>query len=77
MAEKWMQTVHPKKGALRKALHVTGDQPIPEAKLKAAEHSASPLMRKRANLAERYRAATHHHGTRKSSSRGGSRSKGR
>lgn len=40
------------KGALRKALHVKKGEKIPEKKLEKAEHSKSPLMRKRSNLAE-------------------------
>lgn len=41
-----------KKGVLRKALHIKKGEKIPEAKLEKAEKSKSPLMRKRANLAE-------------------------
>lgn len=41
---------HP--GALHKELKVPEGKKIPEAKLKKAEHSKSPLLRKRANLAE-------------------------
>lgn len=41
-----------KPGALRKAIHVKKGEKIPEAKLEKAENSKSPLMRKRANLAE-------------------------
>lgn len=41
-----------KPGALHKALHIKEGEKIPASKLKAAEHSKSPLMRKRANLAE-------------------------
>jgi hypothetical protein len=54
MAEKkkWVQDMHMKKGALHKALHVKSDEKIPEGKLKKAEHSKSPLMRKRVSLAE-------------------------
>lgn len=41
---------HP--GALHKELKVPEGKKIPEAKIKKAEHSKSPLLRKRANLAE-------------------------
>lgn len=54
MAEKkkWVQGSIKKPGALRKALHVKEGQDIPASKLKKAEHSKSPLLRKRAALAE-------------------------
>lgn len=54
MAEKkkWIQGAIKKPGALHKALHVKEGEKIPESKLKKAEHSKSPLMRKRASLAE-------------------------
>ena len=44
--------MHMKKGALHKALGVKEGKKIPEKKLEKAEHSKSPLMRKRAALAE-------------------------
>lgn len=50
--EKWIQKMHMKKDALHKALHVKPGEKIPASKLEKAEHSKSPLMRKRANLAE-------------------------
>jgi hypothetical protein len=53
--KKWIQDIHMKKGALRKALKVKEGEKIPQSKLKKAEHSASPLMRKRANLAETFK----------------------
>lgn len=52
MAEKFIQKAIKKPGALRKSLHVKKGEKIPEAKLEKAEKSKSPLMRKRANLAE-------------------------
>lgn len=57
MAEKkkWIQEAIKKPGALRKALHVKEDEKIPASKLKKAEHSKSPTMRKRAVLAETLR----------------------
>lgn len=53
--DKWMQTVHPKKGALHKALHIPEDKKIPTSTLQKETHARSPLMKKRANLALRYR----------------------
>lgn len=52
MTEKFIQKIHMKKGALHKALGVKEGEKIPKSKLKEAEHSKSPLMRKRAALAE-------------------------
>lgn len=51
----WMQDVHPKKGALHKELGIPADKKISTTKLEKAEHSDNPLLRKRANLAMRYR----------------------
>lgn len=39
------------KGKLHKALNVPGDKKIPEKKLKKAEHSSNPKIKKMANLA--------------------------
>ena len=50
--EKWIQGMHMKKGALHKELGVKQGEKIPEAKIKKAEHSKSPLLRKRSNLAD-------------------------
>lgn len=50
--EKWIQGMHMKKGALHKELGVPEGKKIPEKKLKKAEHSKSPTLRKRAVLAE-------------------------
>jgi len=50
--EKWIAGAIKKPGALRESLHVKKGDKIPETKLKKAEHSKSPLTRKRANLAE-------------------------
>jgi len=52
MAKKWIQGAIEHPGALRKALQVKKGQDIPAAKLKKAEHSKDPTMRKRAVLAE-------------------------
>lgn len=48
----WIAGAIKKPGALHKALGVKEGEKIPSAKLKKAEHSDSPLMRKRAGLAE-------------------------
>lgn len=50
--ENFIQKMSMKKGALHKALHVKEGEKIPEAKLKKAEHSKNPTMKKRAVLAE-------------------------
>ena len=52
MAKKWIQKAIKHPGALRAALHVKKGKKIPEGKLKKAEHSKNPTMRKRAHLAE-------------------------
>jgi hypothetical protein len=41
---------HP--GALHRELHVPEGKKIPEAKIKKAEHSKNPTLKKRARLAE-------------------------
>ncbi len=51
----WMQDVHPKKGALHREMHIPSDQKISTQRLEKATHAQSPLLRKRANLALRYR----------------------
>jgi hypothetical protein len=51
----WMQNAVHKKGALHKALGVPMGEKIPMAKIEKAEHSKSPLMRKRARLAETFK----------------------
>lgn len=50
--EKWIQGAIKKPGALRKALGVKKGEDIPESKLKKAEKSKNPKLRKRAVLAE-------------------------
>lgn len=52
MAEKFIQKMHMKKGALHKSLGVPKGQKIPEAKLEKAEHSKNPKLARRARLAE-------------------------
>lgn len=51
----WMSDVHPKKGALSRSLHIPEGEKIPTHLLREETHARSPLMRKRANLALRYR----------------------
>lgn len=57
MADKWMQEVHPKKGALHRELGIPMGKKIPGKKLEKAAHSKNPLLKKRAVLAETYRKA--------------------
>jgi hypothetical protein len=52
MAEKWIQKMHMKKGALHKELGVPEGKKISAKKLKKAEHSKNPTLKKRAVLAE-------------------------
>lgn len=61
MAEKkkWIQKAHIKKGALHEQLGVPEGKKIPASKLKKAEHSKSPLLRKRAALAETFKKMKH------------------
>ena len=47
-------TIHP--GALHRDLGIPLDQPIPEDRLKAAEHSPNPKVRRRAISAEGFKA---------------------
>jgi hypothetical protein len=53
--KKWIQGADIKKGALRKKLGVKEGHNIPEAKLKKAEKSKNPKMRKEAVLAETFK----------------------
>ena len=52
--DKWMQTVHPKKGALHKQLGIPQSKKIPTSTLHSAASKGGKLG-KRANLALRYR----------------------
>ena len=54
MAEKknWIAGAIKKPGALHKSLGVPKGKKIPASKLKKAEHSKNPTLRKRAVLAE-------------------------
>lgn len=48
----WIKNAIKHPGSLKKALHVKEEEKIPEKKLKKAEHSKNPSLRKKANLAE-------------------------
>lgn len=54
---KWMQnaTNPSTKGALHRSLHVPMGKKIPMDKIEKAEHSKSPLLRKRANLSQTFK----------------------
>lgn len=49
---KWIQKAIKHPGALHKELHIPEEKKIPESKIKKAEHSKNPTLRKRANLAD-------------------------
>jgi len=55
----WIQGAIKNKGALHKSLHVPEGKKIPISKLHKAEHSKSPTLRKRAQLAETLRGFHH------------------
>jgi hypothetical protein len=55
MAEKFIQKMHLKKGALHKDLHVPLDKKIPAKKLEKATHSSNPTIKKRAVMAENFK----------------------
>lgn len=57
--EKWIQKMNMKKGALHKSLGVPEGKDIPASKLKKAEHSKNPTLRKRAVLAETLKRLPH------------------
>jgi hypothetical protein len=48
----WIQGAIKHKGSLHEELGVPEGEKIPKVKIKRAEHSKSPTMRKRAQLAE-------------------------
>ena len=48
-----------KKGALHEMLHIPDDQTIPESRIKSAEHSSTPLLRRRARSAEGFKHMKH------------------
>lgn len=49
---KWISGAIKHPGALHKALHIPAGEKIPGKMLTKAEHSSSPIMRKRASLAK-------------------------
>jgi hypothetical protein len=49
---KWIQGAIKHKGALHKELGVPEGEKIPKSKIKKAEHSSNPKLRKRAQLAD-------------------------
>ena len=59
MAKKWIQGAIKHPGALRSELHVKKEEKIPSSKLKKAEHSKNPTLRKRAVLAETLKKLHH------------------
>jgi hypothetical protein len=50
--KQWISSAIKHPGALRKSLHVKKGEKIPASKLKKAEHSKNPTIRKRTHLAE-------------------------
>lgn len=52
MAEKWIQKAIKHPGKLHRELGVPQGEKIPAKKLKKAEHSKSPTLRREANLAK-------------------------
>lgn len=50
--KKWIAGAIKHPGALRKSLHVKEGEKIPVSKLKKAEHSKNPKIKRRAILAE-------------------------
>jgi hypothetical protein len=61
VSEKWISKAIKHPGALHKSLHVPEGKKIPEKKLKKAEHSRNPTLRKRAVLAETLKKLRSHH----------------
>jgi hypothetical protein len=59
VAKRFIQEAIKHPGALRKSLKVKEGETIPESKLKKAEHSKNPTLRKRANLAETLKKLRH------------------
>jgi hypothetical protein len=59
MATKWIQKAHIKKGALHKELGIPTDKKIPTSRLKKAEKSKNPTLKKRAILAETFKKMNH------------------
>lgn len=59
MAEKFIQKMHMKKGALHEEMGIAKDKKIPEKKLEKAAHSSNPKLKKRAILAETLKKLRH------------------
>lgn len=59
MAKKWIAEAIKHKGALHKELGVPAKKKIPASKLKKAEHSKNPTLKKRAVLAETLKKMKH------------------
>jgi len=55
----FIQDMHMKKGALDRSLGIPQGEKIPMSKIKKAEHSKNPLLRKRAHLAETLKGLHH------------------
>jgi hypothetical protein len=55
----WIKGAIKNKGSLHRSLGVPQGQKIPEAKIKKAEHSKNPTLRKRAHLAETLKGFHH------------------
>lgn len=60
--EKFIQKAIKHPGSLHKALHVKEGEKIPESKLKKAEHSKNPSLKKKAVLAETLKKMNHKKG---------------
>lgn len=60
--EKWIQGAIKHPGSLHKALHVKEGEKIPASKLKKAEHSKNPSLKKKAVLAETLKKMHHKKG---------------
>ncbi len=55
----WIKGAVRNKGALHRALGIPEDKPIPAERLKEAEHSRDPHLRRMAHLAETLRGLNH------------------
>lgn len=64
MAEKFIQKMHMKKGALHEELGVPKGQKIPAKKMEKALHSKNPTMKKQAVLAKTLKSFNHKSGGR-------------
>lgn len=75
--DNWIAGATKNKGALHRALKVPEGKKIPEKKLEKAEHSSSPKMRKRAQLAETLKGLNKADGGRAARASGGRNGKGK